>query len=190
MHNPVIRCRHREIRDDPMTDYVPGTNPPESSPNPHRPGRRRAWPYVAGILVLGAALAAVFVWPHVKGNDPASPAAAAGATVFTVNGMLALGPGQFVPIDGTSCAGTPAYKDLDVGAAVTITDGVGGVLGTGKISSLTLDGLGTAGTCDLKFAVPGIPTGKGSYGIEVARRGAIKYDEAKVRLGQLQLSVN
>ncbi|HEY0530352.1 MAG TPA: hypothetical protein VGD29_01995 [Actinoplanes sp.] len=174
-----------------MTDYVPGTNPPESSPNPHRPARRhRAWPYVAAIVVAGAALAAVFVWPHVKGDDPSTPAAAAGATVFTVNGTLALGPGQFVPIDGTSCAGTPAYKDLTVDATVTITDGVGGVLGTGKISSLTLDGLGDAGTCDLKFAVPGIPTGKGTYGIEVAHRGATRYDESKVRLGQLQLSVS
>jgi len=174
-----------------MTDYVPGTNPPESAPNPHRPARRRrAWPYVAVIVVVGAALGAVFVWPHVKGNDPASPAAAAGASVFTVNGTLALGPGQFVPIDGTSCSGTPAYKDLTVGATVTITDGVGGILGTGKVGSLTLDGLGNAGTCDLKFAVPGIPTGKGSYGIQIADRAVTKYDESKVRLGQLQLSVN
>jgi len=175
-----------------MTDYVPGPNPPESAQNSHRPARRRrrAWPYVAVILVLGAALTAVFVWPKTKGDDPATPAAAAGAKVFVVNGTLALGPGQFVPVDGTSCAGTPAYKDLTLGATVTITDGVGGVLGTGKIQSMTLDGLGTAGTCDLKFAVPGIPTGKGSYGIEVAHRGATKYDESKVRLGQLQLSVS
>jgi len=174
-----------------MTDYVPGTNPPESAHNTHRPARRRrAWPYVAVVLVLGAALAAVFVWPHLKGDDPATPAAAAGAKVFTVNGTLALGPGQFAPVDGTSCAGTPTYKDLTVGATVTITDGVGGVLGTGKIESMDLDGLGTAGTCDLKFAVPGIPTGKGSYGIQVAQRPVTRYDESKVRLGQLQLSVD
>jgi hypothetical protein len=187
----VIRQRHREIRDDPMTDYVPGTNPLESPPSPHRPvRRRRAWPYVAGVLVLGAAAAGVFVRPHMKGDNPATPAAAANATVFTVNGTVALGPGQFVPIDGTSCEGTPDYKDLTVGATVTITDGVGGVLGAGKISSQTLNGLGNAGTCDLKFAVPGIPTGKESYGIEVAHRGVTKYDETKVRLGQLQLSVS
>jgi hypothetical protein len=174
-----------------MTDYVPGTNPPESAPNPHRPARRRrTWPYLAIIVVVGAALAAVFIWPHMKGNDPATPAAAAGATVFTLNGTVALGPGQFVPVDGTSCAGTPAYKDLVAGATVTITDGVGGVLGTGKIASLSLNGGGETGTCDLKFAVPGIPTGKGSYGIEVAHRGVTKYDESKVRLGQLQLSVS
>lgn len=174
-----------------MTDYVPGTNPTESAPNPHRPVRRhRSWPYVAAVVVVGAAIGGVFAWPHMRGNDPAAPAAAAGANVFTVNGDLTLGPGQFVPIDGTSCAGTPAYKDLTVGATVTITDGVGGVLGTGKIIDMTLDGLGNAGTCDLKFAVPGIPTGKGTYGIEVAHRGPTKYDESKVRLGQLQLSVS
>jgi hypothetical protein len=173
-----------------MTDYVPGTNPPESAQNSHRPARRRrAWPWVAVIVVLGAALAGVFVW-HAQGDDPATPAAAAGAKVFTVNGTLALGPGQFVPVDGTSCAGTPAYQDLTVGATVTITDGVGGVLGAGKIDAITLDGLGSAGTCDLKFAVPGIPTGKGTYGIQVAHRPVTKYDESKVRLGQLQLSVD
>jgi hypothetical protein len=174
-----------------MTDYLPGTKPSESAPNRHRSARRRrAWPYVAALLVVGAAVTAVFVWPHRRGNDPAAPAAAAGTTAFTVNGTLALGPGQFVPIDGTSCAGTPVYRDLTVGAPVTITDGAGGVLGTGKVSSLTLDGLGTAGTCDLKFAVPGIATGKGAYGIRIAHREVIKYDESKVRLGQLQLSVD
>jgi hypothetical protein len=131
----------------------------------------------------------VFAWPHLKGDD-ASPAAAAGAKVFTVNGTLALGPGQFVPEDGTSCAGTPAYKDLTLGATVTVTDSVGGILGTGKISDMTLNGLGTNGTCDLKFAVTEIPTGKGSYGIQVASRPVTKYDESKVRLGQLQLSVS
>jgi hypothetical protein len=136
------------------------------------------------VLVLAAALTVVFLWPRLDGAKTDTPAAAAVATAFTVNGVLALGPGQFVAVDGTSCA------DLTVGATVTITDSVGGVLGATKITSMTLDGLGGAGTCDLKFAVPGIPAGKGSYTIEVAHRGAMKYDESKLRSGTLQLSVS
>jgi hypothetical protein len=162
-----------------MTEYVPG---PHSTRT-----RRRLWPYIA-ILAVVAAAAAVFIWPRVKGDKSDTPAAAAGVTTFNVNGTLALGPGQFVPVDGTSCAGTPTYKDLTEGTAITVTDGA--VLGAGRLGAMTLDGLGSAGTCDLKFSVPGIPIGKGTYGVEVAHRGATKYDEAKVRSGPLQLFVN
>jgi hypothetical protein len=174
-----------------MTEYVPAQNHSASAPPPHRPARRRRiWPYIAVVVVLAAALTAVFLWPRPDGGQSDTPAAAAVATAFTLNGTVALGPGQFVPIDGTSCAGTPAYADLTVGATVTVTDSVGGILGAGKVSSMILDGLGDAGTCDLKFAIPGIPAGKGSYGIEVAHRGATRYDEAKLRSGPLQLSVD
>lgn len=170
-----------------MTGYVP----PNSSPTPHRPpaSRRRLWPYVTFAAVLAAGLTAVLLWPHVTGDRSAGPASAATVSSFTINGTLALGPGQFVPVDGTSCAGTPDYKDLTVGAVVTVTDAQGGVLGTARVAALQLDGTGTAGTCDLKFQVAGVPIGKGTYGIEVAHRGATKYDESKLRSGPLQMSV-
>jgi hypothetical protein len=169
--DPVFRRCHSEIRDDPMIEYVPGTNPP----TPHRSAsRRRLWPYVAVIAVLAAALTVVFLWPRMMGDKPAGPAAAAGGvTSFTINASLALGPGQFVPVDGTSCAGTPPYKDLTTGTVITVTDAEGGVLATG----------------DLKISVPDVPVGKGTYGIEVAHRGATKYDESKLRSGLLQMSV-
>jgi hypothetical protein len=175
-----------------MTEYVPASNHHSPSPPPpRRPARRRRiWPYAVVVVVLAAALTVVFLWPRLDGAKTDTPAAAAVATAFTVNGVLALGPGQFVAVDGTSCAGTPTYADLTVGATVTITDSVGGVLAATKITSVTLDGLGGAGTCDLKFAVPGIPAGKGSYTIQVAHRGAMKYDESKLRSGTLQLSVS
>jgi hypothetical protein len=172
-----------------MTEYVPASH--ASAPPPHRPAsRRRAWPFIAAVVALAAALSAVLLWPHAKGDKPDTPAAAAGVTTFAVNGTLALGPGQFLPVDGTSCAGTPVYRDLVEGAPVTITDPAGAVLGSSRLGPLTLDGLGGAGACNLKFTVPGIPTGKGTYGIEVARRGVTRYDEAKLRSGPLQLSVS
>jgi hypothetical protein len=174
-----------------MTEYAPAPHHPPTPPSPHRPARRRRlWPYAVVVLVLAAALTVVFLWPRLDGGKSDTPAAAAVATAFTVNGVLALGPGQFTTSDGTSCAGTPKYADYIVGAAVTVTDSAGGVLGSGKVTSMTLDGLGEAGTCDLKFSVPGIPAGKGSYGIEVAHHGSMKYDESKVRGGTVQMSVS
>jgi hypothetical protein len=178
-----------------MNDHLPRPTPPGTSssfPTAHRQTairRRRLWPYVTFAVILAVGLAAVLLRPRLTGDRPADPAAAASVTDFTVNGNLALGPGQFVPVDGTSCAGTPAYKDLVVGAVVTVTDAQGGVLRTGRISALVLDGTGGAGTCDLKFTVPGIPIGKGTYGIAVADREVTKYDETKLRSGPLQMSV-
>ena len=167
-----------------MTGYDP-------TPPPHRPpaSRRRLWPYATFAAVLAVGVAAALLWPRLSGDKPTGPAAAATVSTFTINGTLALGPGQFVPVDGTSCAGTPAHADLTVGAVVTVTDAQGGVLGTGRIAALQLDGTGSAGSCDLKFQVSGIPIGKGSYGVEVAHLGATRYDEAKLRSGPLQMSV-
>jgi hypothetical protein len=183
----VFRRCHSEIRDDQMTEYVPGSNPP----TPHRSAsRRRIWPYAAVVVLLAAALTVVLLWPRMMGDKPAGPAAAAGGvTSFTINGTLSLSPGQFVPIDGTSCAGTTAYHDLTVGTVVTVTDAEGGVLATSRVRELALDGGGTAGSCELNFSVPEVPVGKGTYTIEIGHRGATKYDEAKLRSGTLQMSV-
>jgi hypothetical protein len=161
---------------------------PEHVPATRR--HRRLWPYVTFAVALAVGVAVTLLLPRLTDDKPDNPASAAGVTSFTINGTLTLGPGQFVPVDGTSCAGTPSYRDLVVDSAVTVTDADGGVLRTAKISALVLDGMGGAGTCDLKFTVPDVPIGKGTYGIEVAHRGAIKYDEARLRSGPLQMSVS
>jgi hypothetical protein len=165
-----------------MNDYVPG-----SSPTPDR-RRRRVWPYVAFAVFLLGGLAAI-LWPHMEGNKTTGSADAATVPSFTVNGTLSLGSGQFVADDNGGCVGAASYKDLAVGATVTVSDATGGVLGSSKISSVYLDGTGSAGACDLKFSVAHIPTGKGTYGITIANRGTTKYDEAKLRGGPLQMSV-
>jgi hypothetical protein len=147
---------------------------------------RRIW----GTAVLLTALATTACGGAPAHSTPAAPSSPA---AFEVDGVLTLKPGQFLADNGTSCEGKDGYDDLALGAQVSVTDAAGAVVALGKIDAMSYtddpggDGLG--GTCDLKFSIPGVPAGKSFYGVEVSHRGAVKFEEANLKAGPVQLTV-
>lgn len=179
--------------------------PPQHWPDPSRPapGRRRIWIALAGVGIIAVILAAIVLVPRLSGDDTLEPAAAAPAVsasapaAITVRGSLKLTVGDFAWNDGfgtagngPSCYGDGGFDDITVGAAVTVTDAAGAVVGLGQVnSSNPTDFDSTASeedqrptTCTLAFTVTGVPPGKGFYGVEISHRGAVKFSE--VALGE------
>lgn len=160
---------------------------PEPSPSP---AKSRTVPILVGVVILlalgvGGLGFALF---RQSDDDKPTPAASDAAPTFEVDGTVELKAGQFVTVNDTGCRGYDGFEDLTMGAAVTIIDAAGAVVGVGHINSLSLDG-GMQGTCTLSFSVPNVPTGKGFYGVEVSHRSAVKFDEAQLKSGKAELSV-
>lgn len=170
-----------------------------ASPAASPPIRKSFLPWViVGALVLVLAVVAAWILTRDDTGDDrsgaatdpvsATTAAAAAPTTLSVSGTISLGLGDFEWTDGTgqgltgpTCAGRGGYDDIAVGAPVTITDPGGTVVGIGKVDTSIPTGFSadkTPTSCDLKFAVSGLPAGKGFYGVEVSHRGAVKFKEA------------
>jgi hypothetical protein len=188
--------------DDRMTPYVTGQPTPNvtypidaPAPIPPAPKRRRSLiPWII-IGALAVALAAVLVIPRL-GDEKPSPALP--PATLTAVGALTLDAGDFgYDRDANLCWGAGGYGDIEKGASVTITDAAGAVIGVGSLVAATptqfttTDGtqsfLGDPNAkpthCDLSFAIPNIPAGKGFYGVEVSHRGSVKYPEAALNTG-------
>lgn len=148
----------------------------------------------AGVLLLMAG-AGLGVW-YVTRPD-ATPSAAAGAaspSTLDVTGVITLQRGQFTwnSVDDPTCQGWKGFEDLRAGAQVTVTDAAGKTLAVGAISAGTAQGITTeadgmhrAGSCMLPFKAAGVARGAGPYGVEVAHRGVLRYNEGD--LGGLML---
>lgn len=182
------------------------THPPhvQHAPTEPQPGARRspaAW-IVGGIAllaVLGVIAAVVLVIGRAGGDEdaPAAPKAApasasAAPATISVRGSITLGLGDFNWDDGNgkngfvtsaTCAGRGGYDDIAVDASVTVTDASDTVVALGKLDGANPVGFSDAQTptaCKLSFTIPGVPAGKGFYGIEVSHRGAVKFEESKL----------
>lgn len=80
---------------------------------------------------------------------------------------------------GDGCKGDGGYADLKAGAAVTIYDDAGKVIGSGGLDQGEIAGK----TCSFDFIVPDVPTGGGFYQYEVTHRGKLTATEAEARAG-------
>ncbi len=161
---------------------------------PPSPTPRRMRPILVGCAVLGVALitALLLIRPDDQAPQPAAAAATPSATptTLTVQGGLKLGLGDFIWDEigtvgqpGPLCAGSGGYKDIAIGAPVSVTDAAGTVVALGEISDSIPKGFSEAETptsCELRFSVGKVPAGKGFYGVEVSHRGAVKFDEASL----------
>jgi len=79
------------------------------------------------------------------------------------------------------CTASSQVPDLDTGTQVVITDQTHAVVALGALE--------TAGPCDWTFRVPGVPTGRAYYSIEVGRRGTLTYSEDQIRGKRVQMTI-
>lgn len=137
----------------------------------------------------------VAVWYFTK-PAPAAPPAAAPAATLTAAGSVVLNHSQFSwnGLADPTCQGWQGFSDVAGGAQVTVTDAAGKVLAIGTldhgvatgITTADVNGLPRAELCTLLFTVTGLPQGVGPYGVEVAHRGVVRYDEGHlgiIRIG-------
>lgn len=168
------------------------TQPPQGDWTPPKP-KSKAVPILAGVVTLLVLAIGGLTYALTRGPVDKKPvgttATSAAPATFQISGTLTLTEGQFITIDDIGgCRGHGGFDDLTLGASVTITDAAGGVIGVSQLSGMNASD-GMHGTCDLAFSVPNVPAGKGFYGVEVSHRGSVKYDEAKLKSGDIQLTV-
>lgn len=146
------------------------------------------------LLIPAALLAATLTGCSSGDQEPAPVAATASAapTTRTVTGTLLLDDANgFDWTSATGCFGVGGYEDVRAEAPVTITDGAGATVGLAKLKQGILEtapGASAAHACKFTFTVTDVPTGKGFYGVEVARRGTVQYPEQKM-FGALSLTL-
>ena len=78
------------------------------------------------------------------------------------------------------CSGTGGYDDIEYGLSVTVRDGSGHVLGTGRLGEGKLVGSYLPKSCIFEFSVGGLPEVK-FYAVEVGRRGELIYSFEEMR---------
>lgn len=169
---------------------MPGMSAPTDQLPPAPHPRRRRSPNVetlriAAVAAIVAAVATVgaFAFVKLRGHDQTAAGPAGGT--LTVAGFVELERGQFVWSSDRSCAGLQGFDDVRAGAQVAVTDAAGkalaiGTLDQGVANGITTesDGMARATTCTLAFKLADVPRGAGGpYGVEVAHRGVVRYDE-------------
>ena len=85
---------------------------------------------------------------------------------FTLFDISSIGGGE------SNCYGTGGYDDISSGLNVTIRDGSGAILATGRLGRGTADG--AYSPCSFEFSVDGLPE-VDFYSVEVGRRGELTY---------------
>src|SRR5262245_14532244 len=119
---------------------------------------------VAGVLLVSACS---------SDDDPsgADPESAPGH--FAVRGTLSVPSATYVAEGEKTkgfCTVKDGYEDLRTGASVAVTDAGGQVVGVGSL----LDIDRTSEECRYSFAIPNVPEGSDTYGIEVGSRGIVQ----------------
>jgi hypothetical protein len=135
------------------------------------PRRRRV-----GLLGVSIAVVAVVAVTLALTLTLASGGSSSG---FTLRGTLELNDPSGVG-GTTNCRGFGGYSDITEGAQVLVTDASGKVIALGALGA----GNGSGGSeCDFTFTVNNVPTGDGTYGVEVTHRGVIYYSEDDAKAG-------
>lgn len=125
-----------------------------------------------GILLLAAVLLAL--------------AGCGGADTFTLQGSITV-PSRYSP--GDRCVAGDGYRDVRVGATVTVTDAAGTVLAVGVLDAPTTTETLVTGeyggsirvtVCRFPFTVQ-VPAGEDVYGVEVTHRGTVHVPAAQAR---------
>jgi hypothetical protein len=116
-------------------------------------------------------------------SSPPTKAAAAPAT-FTLAGTVGVHAGpQLRGQPGWPCVATGGYTDVAEGTQVVVTDRAGKTVALSRLTSGQIQGAGYERRCLFKFQVPEVPAGQPFYGVTVADRGTLQYDEAEARAG-------
>jgi hypothetical protein len=172
------------------------TPPEEHAPawptRPAQPPRRGRASLVAAaaagvVLLMAATGAGVWYFARPTEASPATSPSTSSTALTAAIGSVILQRGQFVwQSSDMSCGGLGGFTDIHEGTQVTVTDAAGKVLAVGALEHGSPGGLTTEGgmdrasTCTLPFTVAGLPAGVGPYGVEVAHRGVMRYDENRL----------
>ncbi|MDQ7910789.1 hypothetical protein RB614_40490 [Phytohabitans sp. ZYX-F-186] len=128
---------------------------------------------VVGAVALAAAACSADESGTSPDDSPSGSSAPTTPTTFAITGDLLLKDVDSAVGDG-SCDGRGGYSDIRYGAQITVTGANGDIVAVGELGPGVVS---SVGVCRFGFGVPGVPAGLGFYGVEVARRGAVKYAE-------------
>lgn len=184
-----------------MSQPTPSQPPYGPGQRAEAPAKRRLGPIIGGavalvVVIVATVLGTLAATGSSKPSTVAAPVAttsSAPATI-TVKGMLVLDSGDFTWNPGEGCWGIRGYEDLTADAGVTVTDAAGAVVALGRIDSTipitSDDDITIAERCELHFTAADVPSGKGFYGVEVTHRGAVKFTEADLTAGPVELTLD
>lgn len=164
-----------------MSDEI--ATEPTSAPTP----RRWAVPAITAALGLlvgaGGVGAAWSISASQTGHGlSAAPSRTPAARSFSLSGSLTLANG--VPdLAGTACKGIGGFADIISGAAVTVYDAKGTVVGSDSLENGHVAGSGSYGPCTFAFTVAGVPDGSNFYQVEISHRGKLTVSEADAKAG-------
>lgn len=120
----------------------------------------------------------------------AAPAVVSTTAVATTGPATFKVTGEVILPDGysgtTTCRGADGYADIKVGAKVTVKDSLASPVGSGVLDVGTVK---PAKGCVFPFAVPNVPTGKGTYEIQISHRLGPRYTEVIITTQNLVLTL-
>ncbi len=145
----------------------------DASPTPTTSSRR---PVILAVLITALALLAAggaayfLVFAESESNAPAFRITGT-VTITTTAGTTLYSE---TATDGEPCQMMgDGYADLP-GAQVVVTDADGTAIATGRLDSIGYYQTNPRG-CEWSFEVEGVPGGHDFYGVEIGRRGGMKY---------------
>jgi hypothetical protein len=164
---------------DDLTE-MPAVPPmPDAFPSPAP--RRWLLPIAAGLAGAMVGAGGVLVAWGMSGSD-AAPA-------FALTGTMTLTSSVPLDADYKNCTGGSGYDDIALGAAVTVYDGGGKVVGTGSLGAGKYASSDSTAPCVFRVSVPGVPGGAKFYQVEVSHRGKITVSSAEAKAGGFAASL-
>jgi hypothetical protein len=154
-------------------------------PTPEEPPvKTRRWPHplVTGLagLAVGAGVVGL-VWGLSSGSS--APA------TFTLRGTMTLTSPTPLDSDHQACAGSGGFDDIVKGAAVTVYDDAGKVVGAGALGAGRYASEDSTAPCVFPVVVPGVPDGSRFYRVEVSHRGQVTVSSTEAKHSGLAASL-
>lgn len=148
---------------------------------------RRTW---VGVGVLAVALSAAGCGSGHSSVTQAKKQAGTSPSRIAVSGDLLLAVAGDTELSGGGCAGDGGYSDIAAGAAVTVKDASGKIVGVSQLGDGQEQSAAPSyrGACLFDFTVPDVPVGN-FYSIEVSHRGQISVTLAQARSGDVHFTL-
>lgn len=138
-------------------------------------------------LVWG--LVGVVVGAGGVGGAWAASSGGSSEVLFTLRGSLTLKNPVALDSNYTRCSGTSGYDDIVQGAAVTVYDAGGAVVGSGSLGAGKYATPGEDSSCVFRFAVTGVSSGSKFYQVEVSHRGKVNVTATEAKMGSFSASL-
>jgi len=118
-----------------------------------------------------------------SGSGSSTPA------TFTLRGTMTLSDPTPLDYDHKACTGSGGYDDIVRGAAVTVYDDAGKVVGTSALGAGRYASEDSTAACVFPVRVPDVPGGSKFYRVEVSHRGQITVSAAEAKAGDFAASL-